>query len=195
MNQPRLSIATLAATLFALVGCSDTTAKQGSGLPGSTSPPAASPPTAALSLRVIDERQLASEIERHRGKVVLVDFWATWCPECLKLMPHTVELQKALGDRLAVILISVDSPEDDQEIVRQSLARNGVTFDSYVSRYGGSPRSAEAFDIESAALPNVRVYDRAGALRKVFSAGHVPPEPFEAEDVEKTVRDLGAEEP
>jgi hypothetical protein len=62
------------------------------------------------------------------------------------------------------------------------------------SRYGADPKSAEAFNIESAALPNVRVYDRAGTLRKVFSAGRMPPEPFDAEDVEKTGRGLAAGE-
>ena len=181
----------LGVTLVVLVGCSDTPVTTSADRPPETS--AASPPLAPL-LSVIDEKDLAAEIQRNRGKIVLVDFWATWCPECLKLMPHTVELRKSLGERrLAVILVSLDSPDDDREIVRQALARNGVTFDSYVSRYGGSPKSAEAFDILAAALPNVRVYDREGTLRKVFAAGHMPPEPFEPEDIEKTVRGLVAD--
>ena len=43
-------------------------------------------------------------------------------------------------------------------------------------------------------MPNVRIYDREGTLRKVFAAGHMPPEPFEPEDIEKTVRGLVADE-
>jgi thiol-disulfide isomerase/thioredoxin len=176
----RLAIVILAATVLLWAGCS-----KGPPAPASLGP----------AVSVIDEDHLAAEIERHRGKVVLVDFWATWCPECLELMPHTVELQRALGeDRLAVILVSLDS-RGDLKIVLQTLARNGVAFDSYLSRYGDEAKSSEVFNIERATLPNIRVYDRAGTLRKTFAAGRMPPEPFDAEDIEKTVRDLAAEKP
>jgi thiol-disulfide isomerase/thioredoxin len=43
-----------------------------------------------------------------KGKVVLVDVWATWCPPCRKSLPEVAELQKAGGDRFVVLPISVD---------------------------------------------------------------------------------------
>ena len=43
-----------------------------------------------------------------RGKVVLVDVWATWCPPCRKSLPEVAELQKTGGDRYVVLPISVD---------------------------------------------------------------------------------------
>jgi thiol-disulfide isomerase/thioredoxin len=43
-----------------------------------------------------------------RGKVVLVDVWATWCPPCRKSLPEVAELQKSGGDRYVVLPISVD---------------------------------------------------------------------------------------
>lgn len=43
-----------------------------------------------------------------RGKVLVVDVWATWCPPCRQSLPELAELQRAGGDRYAVLPISVD---------------------------------------------------------------------------------------
>ncbi len=196
MHECQTIIATLALAALLLGGCTKTTVEQAPVSTGSSvSPAATSVPEVAPALHVIDEEQFAEILEKHRGEVVLVDFWATWCMECLELMPHTVELHKNLADQgLHVMLVSLDSPEDRRDAVEKLLVKNGVTFDSYISQYGADPKSAEAFEIEAAALPNIKLYDRNGALRKVFSAGHMPPEPFDAHDVEKAVRELLAEE-
>ncbi|QDS99569.1 TlpA family protein disulfide reductase [Adhaeretor mobilis] len=147
------------------------------------------------TLHVVDENQFAEILKAHHGEVVLVDCWATWCFRCLELMPHTVELQKNFGDLgLHVILLSLDSPEDSREAAADLLARKGVDFDSYISVYGTGAKSAEAFEIEGGALPSMKLYDRKGKLRRVFSAGHMPPEPFEEEDIAEAVRELLAEE-
>jgi peroxiredoxin len=48
-------------------------------------------------------------LSAYRGKIVLLDFWATWCGPCLEEIPHFVELQNKYGDRgLQVIGISMD---------------------------------------------------------------------------------------
>jgi len=147
------------------------------------------------ALQVIDEKHFAKILEEHRGEVVLVDFWATWCTRCLELMPHTIDLQKRLSDQgLCVILVSLDSPEDHRNTVEKRLAKNGVSFVSYISAYGGGAKSAEVFEIDEGALPNMKLYDRKGKLRKVFSAGQMPPDPFEEEDISEAVRELLAED-
>jgi thiol-disulfide isomerase/thioredoxin len=43
-----------------------------------------------------------------KGRVVLVDVWATWCPPCREALPEVAELQKASGERYLVLPISVD---------------------------------------------------------------------------------------
>jgi cytochrome c biogenesis protein CcmG/thiol:disulfide interchange protein DsbE len=50
----------------------------------------------------------------YKGKVVIVDFWATWCPPCRKGIPDLVELQNEFGNKIAVIGISVDTDTKDQ---------------------------------------------------------------------------------
>ncbi len=205
MKSVRLPVLFAAISLLALTGCTKEPGDGAAPMAEKTISPAAtvprlhelSPPAttgATPVLRAIDEKQLADILKKHLGKVVLVDFWATWCTECLELMPHTVAIREELAGRgLQVILVSLDSPEDRRDMVEKSLADNGAKFDSYISRYGGDPKSAEAFQIESAALPNIKLYDRKGTLRKVFSAGRMPPEPFTAADVEQAVRELLAE--
>jgi cytochrome c biogenesis protein CcmG, thiol:disulfide interchange protein DsbE len=46
-----------------------------------------------------------------KGKVVLIDFWATWCPPCRELIPELNELKKKFGDDLVVIGITNEPPE------------------------------------------------------------------------------------
>lgn len=56
-------------------------------------------------------------LSAYRGKVVLLDFWATWCGPCKTDIPHFMEMQSRYGDRgLQVIGISMD---DEEKLVRE----------------------------------------------------------------------------
>lgn len=123
------------------------------------------------AIEVIDAAALGQALERHRGKVVLVDFWATWCVPCTELFPHTVELSRRFADQgLVVISVSMDDP-DNLPAVRQFLTRQGATFPNFLSRDGAGPRSFETFGIDDGALPHFRLYDRQGSLLRKFLGG------------------------
>ncbi len=53
------------------------------------------------------------------GRVVLVEFWATWCPPCRSTLAWLGELKKKYGDNLAVLALAVESPEDQ---IRSTVA-------------------------------------------------------------------------
>jgi len=110
--------------------------------------------------------------------VILVDFWATWCPPCLKLFPHTVELHQRLADRgLVVVSISLDDPSDDSAVQR-FLIEKGADFPSFISRFGASATSAEVFNIEGGGIPYLRLYNRQGEPLRSFG-GDKPFDPLE----------------
>ncbi|MCO6458504.1 MAG: redoxin domain-containing protein [Pirellulaceae bacterium] len=145
----------------------DGPAAAGSG----TAPLAAddSAPTPAVRLQVGGEEELRQLIESHRGKVVLVDFWATWCIPCVQQFPHTVQLSRTRRDQgLAVISVSMDEPSSEAA-VRQFLSRQGADFDNLLGKYGAGTQFAEAFEIRGD-VPCYKLYDRSGRLRYQFSA-------------------------
>ena len=68
-------------------------------------------PAPDFSLAQLDGQQL--QLSSYRGKVVLLDFWATWCVPCREETPHLVELQQKYGDRgLQIIGVSMDDSAD-----------------------------------------------------------------------------------
>ena len=77
----------------------------------------------------------------HRGKVVLLDFWATWCTPCLEEIPRFVEMQNKYGDQgLQVIGVSIDDePEPVREFYRQFKMNYPVVMGDAktAERYGG----------------------------------------------------------
>jgi thiol-disulfide isomerase/thioredoxin len=77
-----------------------------------------------FSVRDLDGRELSSA--SWRGKVVILNFWATWCPPCRAEIPDLVALQDKYRDRLVVIGISED--EAPPEVVKQFAARHNVNY-------------------------------------------------------------------
>jgi thiol-disulfide isomerase/thioredoxin len=61
---------------------------------------------ADFSLKTLEGKEV--KLSDYKGKVVIIDFWATWCPPCRKGIPDLVELQKEFKDKLVVIGISLD---------------------------------------------------------------------------------------
>ena len=99
-----------------------------------------------------------------KGKVVLVDVWATWCPPCRKSLPEVAELQKAGGDRYVVLAISVD--HGGWGDVKPFLAQNpqlGLT--AYLP---DGAKALEAFG-EISGIPTTLVVDRKGKLVQRWS--------------------------
>jgi thiol-disulfide isomerase/thioredoxin len=139
---------------------------------------------AAVDLQPIDRPTLDRVLKEHRGRVVLVDFWATWCPPCVELFPHSVDLARRYADRgLTVLSISLDDGSKEAA-VRRFLAAQGATLvENFLAASGASPQTVAEFGIEGGSIPFLKVYDREGRLRATI-AGAYP------EKIDRAVEEL-----
>jgi thiol-disulfide isomerase/thioredoxin len=68
---------------------------------------------AKIDVEVISDGKLKTfKMEDHKDKVVVVEFWATWCPPCRTTIPHLSKLQKKYGDK--VVILGVSSEKKDK---------------------------------------------------------------------------------
>jgi cytochrome c biogenesis protein CcmG/thiol:disulfide interchange protein DsbE len=59
----------------------------------------------------VSDGEKTVQLSQLRGKPVLLNFWATWCPPCVQEMPSLVELQHQMGGRVVVLAVSMDVDE------------------------------------------------------------------------------------
>lgn len=118
-------------------------------------------PIAALpKLRLTDLSGNSISTADLNGRVVLVEFWATWCPPCRSTLGWLGELKKQHGDRIAVVAIAVESPEDK---IREAVASHSGDIRWTVA----NAAVAGAFgDITS--VPTMFVFDREGRTARVI---------------------------
>jgi thiol-disulfide isomerase/thioredoxin len=157
-----------------------------------------SPPKAgdghSVKLTPVDRPGYDAAIAKLHGKVVLVDFWATWCLPCVEQLPHTLELGRQLADRgLAVVTVSCDEPAEAERVSRFLGSKQAGGATNLISQFGGSPRTMEAFEISSGAVPFYKLYDRAGKLRQAFGVDPRSKKQFTPADIELAVEQVLAE--
>jgi thiol-disulfide isomerase/thioredoxin len=129
------------------------------------------PPPAAAEIQMLDRPGLESIIKSHAGNVVMVDFWATWCPPCVALFPHSVELQRRYGPRgLSVVTVSLDDPGDWKKVAAFLQSHRGGT-ENFLAREGGTTRTFEDFQIGEG-IPFLQFYDRRGKLRETITGAY-----------------------
>ncbi len=124
---------------------------------------------APARLTPLDENVYRRMLASHKGQVILVDFWATWCAPCLEELPQLVRLEAKYRARgLRLIPISCDEPEDESKAL-SFLRQAGVSFPGYLKRVADDEKFIVSVDPNwSGALPALFLYDRTGRLVRSF---------------------------
>jgi thiol-disulfide isomerase/thioredoxin len=110
----------------------------------------------------------AFDIKDHKGKVILLDFWATWCGPCVEKIPELKKLQAELGSKgLQVVAVSLDMPEKEGGLtkLKEFVAKNGLTWPQFYEGIPVQQSFAAAWGIVS--IPTVFLIDKKGILREV----------------------------
>ena len=110
-----------------------------------------------------------------KGKIVVLDFWATWCGPCVAELPHLVKAYEKYGaDKgFALISISIDS---DEKALRDFVTKNKMVWTQVFGEKAGATRSAEAYGV--AYIPAIFVIGPDGKLAATDGRGA---------DLEKTI--------
>ncbi len=104
-----------------------------------------------LELRSLDGK--STKLSELGGKVVLLNFWATWCPPCVKEMPSLQQLSDAYSSQ-GLVVVGLNLDDNPQEVLAPFLAKHSIHFQNFTDPQG---EIANRFDVSG--LPLTFVFD------------------------------------
>ena len=120
------------------------------------------PVTGAVDMRgkvvpqLVIEKWVADEAPELQGKVVMIEFWATWCPPCRRAIPHLNELTDRYGDDLQIISVTAEDIEIVKGFLGVQAMKSAVAIDS-------RSRLANALRIQG--IPHAIICSSDGVVR------------------------------
>jgi peroxiredoxin len=128
------------------------------GCYGGSRPPHIGSPAPDFTVQDDDRKVSLGDL---RGKVVVLNFWATWCPPCIEEMPSLVQMQQRMkGKGVEVLAISLDA---DENAYHKFLRDHNVDLLTVRDGDGKSNNLYGTFK-----FPETYVIDRAGVMRRKF---------------------------
>ena len=129
-----------------LSGCTNTSS---AGMVGQTAP----------DFTIRDSDHTVS-LHDYRGKIVILNLWASWCPPCVEETPSLIRLQKRMGDKVVILAVSMDDDDGD--------------YHRFLKNYGVDYVTVRDVKKEAVGLykptgpPETYVIDSSGKIRRKF---------------------------
>lgn len=111
----------------------------------------------SFDLSLPDLSNQSMKLSDYRGKIVVVNFWATWCQPCRKEIPVLVHLQNQYSGQVQFVGVSIDEPED-QKTVAKFVNRLGINYPIWIN---GTTEQMKPFGLATA-IPATVVLTEAG---------------------------------
>lgn len=133
---------------------------------------AAPAPTAKAGVTKVTADDVKAQLEAAKGKVVVVNLWATWCPPCVKEMPELAKLvEQYKGKPLEFISVSADAVDTIEKVVIPFHEKHALPFPVGVMNGQDMDAFSQALGKElSGALPETLVYGKDGKLVKAIES-------------------------
>jgi len=123
-----------------------------------TRPPRIGNPAKEFSVQDSDRKV---SLDQFRGQIVVLNFWATWCPPCLEELPSRMTMQERMRGRGVVVVgVSIDV---DQDAYHRFLKQQGINFLTV-----RDPQQKVAGLYGTTGWPETYIIDRQGVLRRKF---------------------------
>jgi len=122
----------------------------------------------AGEVKLTDAAGIKKEITSRRGKVVIVNFWATWCPPCVKEFPDFVKFYKTYKSKgVEVLAVSLDDPDDLKTRVSKFVRDKRAEFPVFLAKDADDERFTASFAKEwKGEIPVTIVFDKKGKRRR-----------------------------
>jgi len=161
------------------ITCISTTAlaAEPAAKPKKEEPKAAEQPAAEATdlppIELADSAKVKELLDAAKGKVVVLNFWATWCPPCVEETPYFVDIYKKYKDKdFVFISLSADGPAAKDKAVKNFQKKHALPFPVYVLNGLDPDQMKDVLGKElSGALPETLVYDKTGALKTSVEGG------------------------
>jgi thiol-disulfide isomerase/thioredoxin len=112
-----------------------------------------------LAFKAIDDRPV--DLAKLKGKVVLIDFWATWCPGCVAEMPAVLKTYRELHEKgFEIVGVSFD---DDPDEMKRFITANDIPWAQFCDGLGSKSPINSDFGVH--ALPTMMIVDKKGIVR------------------------------
>jgi peroxiredoxin len=100
-------------------------------------------------------------LDNYRGRVLIVDFFATWCQPCRASIPHLVEMNRKYGTQ-GLYVLGMSADEDGERVVKAFAVKNSITYPIAL------PGEQTLVDFGVRSVPVMFVIDKKGRIAEVF---------------------------
>ena len=120
-----------------------------------------------IKVEEIDKSKLEKLIKNRKGKVLLLNIWASWCMPCKKEFPDLVKLaEKYKNSKVEIVGLSVDDKSDLNSEVIPFLQKNNANFKIYIQNFKNIEELISFFPKWEGAIPLTVIFDKNGKEKK-----------------------------